>query len=469
MNQSRPYLLAFRLDGRTVVVVGGGNIGTAKVETLLGTGARIRVVDPTPSARVVELAGQDLVELRQRCFARRDLVGTSLVIAATGERKTTRRVRRWARAMRVLVNAVDDPSLCDVTVPAVVRRGPATIGITTGGTAPAAARFLRETLTDAVEAALPERTGELLDLTGSLRTELRTSGRYRYDYRTWRAELLEPGLEAVHRGQSLSALADGFVSRFADAPEPPVGRVTLVGAGPGGADLVTVRGADALRSADAVIYDRLADPELLQLAPAAAVRIPVGKSKGAGTSQDDINELLVRHALRGDHVVRLKGGDPFVFGRGSEEVDALERHGIVVEVVPGLSSVTAAPVLAGIPLTDRRDAAAMLVTTGHRAGRHRVFDDAIAGAATTIVVLMAATTADHVAAELLERGLAPTTPVAFVHAAGTRHQKVAGADLAQTQHDGCPFPSPSVMVIGPTARRVAGSADAASAAAPSMI
>ncbi len=229
------------------------------------------------------------------------------------------------------------------------------------------------------------------------------------------------------------------------------GRVTLVGAGPGGADLITVRGASALGRADVVVFDRLADPELVDLAPSRAERIAVGKGKGFGPTQQDICDVMVERARAGKHVVRLKGGDPFVFGRGREEIDAATDAGIDVDVIPGVSSALGAPALAGISLTDRRLASSFTVLTGHRCGESDHEWRAFAESGSTLVVLMAATTADAVAQRLLDHGRDPSEPVAFAHAAGTVDEQVERSDLAETAQRGCPFPSPTVMVIGAVA------------------
>lgn len=181
-----PYLLAWRLEGRTVVVVGGGSIGTAKVETLLDTGARIVVIDPTPSARTLDLARLGRIELRRRRARPTDVVRAALVVAATGDSKVNRRIRRWSRPFGAVVNAVDDKANCDVTVPAVIKRGPATIAVTTGGATPAGARFLREELTELVTAAVPEDVEPLFEHAAAARANLRRRGEYRYDYAAWR-------------------------------------------------------------------------------------------------------------------------------------------------------------------------------------------------------------------------------------------------------------------------------------------
>ncbi|MEL6981299.1 MAG: uroporphyrinogen-III C-methyltransferase [Actinomycetota bacterium] len=452
IDRPTPYVLSWRLADRKVVVVGGGSIGTAKVELLLATGARIVVVDPTPSDRVVELAGADRVTLRRRRARFVDLIGARLLVAATGCTTTNRRLRRMARVCGAVVNAVDDQANCDVTVPAIIRRGPATIAITTDGSTPAGARFLREEVTAVVDQALPEGIGEVLTGAAQAREDLRASGRYTYDYYRWRNRYFTPALAVVADGGDLGPLRRRFVERFAHPdPVPQLGRVTLVGAGPGGADLITVRGAKALAAADVVVYDRLADPELLDLAPPAAERIPVGKGKGHGATQGAINALLVERAVAGANVVRLKGGDPFVFGRGQEEVDAATDAGVPVEVVPGVSSAVAAPALAGIPLTDRRVAASFTVLTGHRATTDGSPDpDWVAASAGsgTVVVLMAATSAAGVAASLVAGGRSDDLPVAFVHAAGTEAQQSCRSTLGRVVAAGCPFPAPTVMVVG---------------------
>lgn len=449
-----PYLLAWRLVGRLVVVVGGGAIGTAKVETLLDSGARIVIFDPTPSPRVEDLTRQGRVELKRRRARPTDMVGASLVVAATGDSRTNRRLRRWAKPFGAVVNAVDDVRNCDVTVPAVIRRGPVTIGITTGGATPAGARFLREELTELVSHAIPETVDPLFEHAKRARAHLRDRGEYRYDYAAWRQLYFEPGMDAIRSGRpaAVDEVRRRFEAEFAGAVTPlRKGSVTLVGAGPGGADLITLRGARALEAADVVIYDRLADPELLDMAPAAAERIPVGKGKGFGATQDEINALLVERAAAGNKVVRLKGGDPFVFGRGAEELEAVAAAGIAATVVPGVSSALGGPALAGISVTDRRLASSFTVISGHSASLPDPRLSSLATTDSTLVVLMAASTADVLSQRLIGAGRPGSEPVAFIHAAGTEDQQVARLTLTEVADTGCPFPSPTVMVVGPVA------------------
>lgn len=234
---------------------------------------------------------------------------------------------------------------------------------------------------------------------------------------------------------------------------PKTGRITLVGAGPGRADLLPSRGARALADADVVLYDRLVDPELLSLAPPASLRIPVGNGKGFGSSQTAIDELLLEHAKSGAHVVRLKGGDAFIFGRGAEETDLAVLAGIDVEVVPGLSSSLAAPALAGIALTDRRSASGFAVISGHRAEETSYNWESFASDDLTVVVLMAATTADEVARQLLVGGRKAETAVAFVHRDGCPEEMVELTSLVEVSLLGCRFDSPTVMIVGEVTAR----------------
>lgn len=439
--------MAWRLQGKKVVVVGAGEIGEAKIETLLPAEPNIIAIDPTPSDRVRQLAKDKRVTLHTRRVCPLDLIGASLVVIATGDHEANARIAGWAKKLRVTVNAVDDPSLCDVTVPAVVERGPATIAITTNGATPAGARFLRERLTSFVGAEF----GEVLEHAKAARNELRESGAYRYDYAAWRDNYFAPAWQAVEHGdaQRIGEIRENFVGSFTNEVPGATGKVTLVGAGPGGADLITVRGARALATADVILYDRLADPELLELAPRVAVRIPVGKGKGFGVPQSEIEDLLVSHASSGSHVVRLKGGDPFVFGRGCEEVDAARAHGIPVDVIPGLTSALVAPAVAGISVTDRRLASGFSVISGHRANEDHHYDwGALAASGLTLVVLMASGSADVVAARLRDAGLDGRTGVAFVHSAGRPDEAIAHRSLNEASLSGCPFGSPSVMVVG---------------------
>ena len=260
---------------------------------------------------------------------------------------------------------------------------------------------------------------------------------------------------ARRHGVPLHAIEPATATSTARAPSSPrrdEPLVALVGAGPGDPRLITRRGAELLARADVVLYDRLCSPELLADASPRALLVSVGKSKGAGTTQAEIERLLVEHALRGRRVVRLKGGDPFLFGRGSEEHAALAEHGIDVEVVPGVSSALAAPLYAGIAVTERGVSASCTIVSGHRLDDDYDWD-AMAALGGTLVVLMAASTASVIADRLLGAGLPSDEPVAIVASASLPSQRVEHTDLAGLARRGAPIDSPAVLVIGAVAGR----------------
>ena len=307
-----------------------------------------------------------------------------------------REVAAAAEARRILVNAVDDPETATAYTGAVVRRGDATIAISTGGRAPALAALLRE----ALDAVLPRELDAWISAAEAERPAWKREG---VPLATRRPLLL----------RKLNALYASEPAASGAAPVPP-GFVSLVGGGPGDPGLLTRRAAERLASADVVLYDALVDAEVLRLAPRAHC-FYVGKRSGRpSVSQRAIERLLVRAARQGKRVVRLKCGDPFVFGRGGEEVQALAAAGVPFEVVPGVSSAIAAPALAGIPVTHRGLAAAFAVVSGHHAATYGPILDGFAPASLTLVVLMGVAERGAIAARLVARGWSPETPAAVV-------------------------------------------------------
>lgn len=445
----RGYTTVWRLARRKVLVVGGGPVAEGKVEGLLDTGADLHVVSPDLTPRLADLHAGGAFGWHRRTFDPADLRDAVLVFAATGDVETNRLIHGHAKELGVVVNAVDDPERCDVTIPAVVRRGPVTVAITTDGVLPAGARFLREE----IDRLLPADLGELVETGARIRRALREDGRYRYDYRAWLEGFFEPGMATLadEGPAGLARVAAEFGAGFDAGGPPRTGSLTLVGAGPGDPRLITVAGRDALRTADVVLYDRLVDRRLLGHAPAAAVRIPVGKKPGEGWDQAEINRVVVEHASAGSHVVRLKGGDPFLYGRGAEEIAEVAAAGIPVTVVPGVTSAIAGPEAAGISLTRRGVSSSFAVITGHRAGGDEHDWPALAAGVDTIVVLMGVATAAEIAARLVAAGRPGNEPVAVVSDATTERQQVAHLTLGEMASSGCPLPSPAVIVIGTVA------------------
>lgn len=305
-------MVSWRLAGRRVVVVGGGAVAEAKVTGLLDTGARVVVVAPEVVPRLAALAEAGTIVWVRRRVRRRHLRPAALVVAATDDGATNAWVCRAARRSGALVNAVDDPEHCDVTVPAVLRRGPATVAITTDGASPAAARFLREHLST----ILPAELDQVVALAGAARSQLRHEGRYRYDYYAWKQRFFEPAVEAIAAGRGPGAveeLARRLVAGF-DAPSPlRPGRLSVVGTGPGDPELVTVRAARLLAEADVVLHDDSAAEAVLALAPVAALRVAVGDLDrgldGGEAERTSVEQAVVDHVRAGASVVVLTGGD----------------------------------------------------------------------------------------------------------------------------------------------------------------
>jgi uroporphyrin-III C-methyltransferase / precorrin-2 dehydrogenase / sirohydrochlorin ferrochelatase len=488
-SPSPSYYPAFLdLRGRRVVVVGGGAVATAKVEGLLPCApARLVVVAPRASATIARLADTGALEWRARRYRRGDLAGADVAFGASDDRAVNAAVATEARARRVPVLAVDDAPNCDFIAPAVVRRGRLTLAISTNGRSPAMARHVREWL----ERELPERWDSLLEVATRARERLDPEQRRAIPTQAWQAALAAAA-EALAREDhdleaAVAALLDHLQPGSSSDPPPaprPVqgggeprdasspaggGLVSLVGAGPGDPELLTVRAVERLRRADAVVYDRLIPDRVLALCRPDAELYDVGKVPGChGQTQADINALLVRLGASGRRVVRLKGGDPYVFGRGGEEALALIEAGIPWEVVPGVSAALAAPAAAGIPVTHRGRAAAVTIATGHCAAGSDDHDwAALARTRGTLVFLMGVGRLERIAEQLLAHGRAPDEPAAVVEWATTPRQRThtaALADIARVAR-AAGARAPAVLVVGPTVALGAQLADALAAAA----
>ncbi len=414
------YPVFLDLRGRRAVVIGGGAVAEQKVHGLIAAGAHVTLVSPETTPPLADLARRGAIEIRRRPYRPGDLAGAWLAIAASDDRAVNEAA--WAEAERVGVplNAVDDLEHCSFIAPAIHREGDITVAVSTGGKSPALAVRLRQRIARLVGRA----EARLCALLGELRPEL--AGRVpdaRARTALWYEIVDSDVIEFVRRGD-----IEGARGRIEEllGPHPlspsPFGRggtVYLVGAGPGDPGLITAQGLELLRSAEVVVYDRLVSPALVAAAPASAERVFVGKHPHeTGTRQQDINALLVDRARRGRTVIRLKGGDPFVFGRGAEECEALRTAGVPFQVIPGVTSATAVPAAAGIPVTHRGVASAFAVVAGHECdGRSDLDWDALARLP-TLVVLMGLSALPDIVARLRAQGMAPDTPAAVI-ASGT--------------------------------------------------
>ncbi len=419
------YFPAFLdLVGRDVLVVGGGEVAARKVRLLSDAGARVTVV---AKRLVPELAGDGHLTIVRRGFVAGDVLGKALAVAATDDREVNRRVAEAGAAAGIPVNVVDDPSLSTFIVPAIVQRGEVVVAVSTGGASPVLARRIRAR----IEEALPARLGALAAFARRLRRVLRARiADFGERRRVWEAVLDGPVGEAVLAGRETEAEA-----RLERVLSGKTGRgsVALVGAGPGDPELLTLKAVRLIQSADVIIYDKLVSPEALGHARRDALRIYVGKSRGNHTlPQEEINQLIAHHARQGRRVVRLKGGDPFIFGRGGEELEHLRAEGIEVEVVPGVTAATACAAVASVPLTHRGTAEAVVLVTGQGSHGAPAIDwAALARLNQTIAVYMGVAAAPRIAAELTQAGLDPATPLAIVENATLPQQRTLYGTLAE--------------------------------------
>ena len=451
-----PYYPAFLdLRHKRVVVIGAGEVATVKVRGLLPCGPEpLVVIAPEASTYVKEAATQGHLEWHERPYQDGDLEGADLAFGATNDRCLNARVADEARRRKVQVLAVDDIPNCDFIAPSLVRRGDVIVAISTGGRSPAFARWVRERF----DRELPAYWGDLLDVAASVRDRL---GERRAHVRPsqW-IDALDVDLERLVQSGDLDAAKARLETRLTTTTTEAAatGFVSLVGAGPGDPELLTLRGLRLLQHADAVVHDRLIPASLLDYCRAETPRFDVGKTPGHhACPQEAINELLIRLAREGKRVVRLKGGDPFVFGRGGEEALALSRVGIPCEIVPGVSSALAAPAAAGIPVTHRGMAASVTIATGHPRSESTDGEDhdwaALAATRGTLVFLMAVENLEQIVSQLLANGRAADEPAAMVQSGTTPDQRVVRAQLGMlveiTREAG--IRSPAVLVVGPTA------------------
>ncbi len=438
------------LKGQKVLVVGGGDVALRKVSLLERCGALITLVAPQIAPALMERAAAGTLKLAFREFIPDDLQGAHLVIVATAQRALNRWIARLADARSIPVNVVDDREASRFIVPAIIDRDPVLVAVSTGGTSPVLARRLRERL----EAFIPKRFGDLAlwlrELREASRRRLRGTGERR---RYFEAVIDGPAARRFIEGDRRGALriARQLLSTTSAAPRP-AGSVTLVGAGPGDPELLTLKALRALQDADVILHDRLVSDTVLDLARRDATLICVGKTAGgAGTEQARIHGLLIEHAQAGRRVVRLKGGDPFVFGSGGEELEALARAHIDFSVVPGITAAAGCAAYAGIPLTHREYAHSVSFVTGHAdAGGNEPDWRSLARPGATAVFYMGLGRLDHIATKLIEHGAAGTRPAAIIAQGTTAAQRVIAATLASIRDvaSRANLQSPALLVVG---------------------
>ena len=416
------------LRGRHCLLVGGGEVARRKAETLLRAGATLRLVAPAIDPGLGELVRQRGGELRLRAFEPRDVDDVWLAVAATDDEAVNRQVRDVARQRGVLVNVVDQPALCDFIFPSIIDRDPMVIAVSSGGRAPLLARLLRARL----ETTIPAGYGRLAAWMGRFRPQVKAriaggTARRRFWERVLEGQIGETflaGREAEAERLLTASLTAGTVDE--------VGEVYLVGAGPGDPDLLTFRALRLMQKADVVLYDRLVAAPILDLVRKEAERIHVGKERDRHTlPQSRINQLLIDLARSGKRVLRLKGGDPFIFGRGGEEIEHLAEAGISFQVVPGITAASGCASYAGIPLTHRDFAQSVRFVTGHlKDGSPDLNWPELAHADQTLVFYMGLLGLPHICRQLVAHGLDDQTPIALIQQGTTPNQQVWVATLA---------------------------------------
>ncbi|MES2682696.1 MAG: siroheme synthase CysG [Pseudomonadota bacterium] len=421
-----PWLpITLRLSGARVLVVGGGEVAARKVRLLLKASPRIEIVALELNAELAALAEQGVVSVIGKAFDANQLQGCRLVIAATDDRDLNRQVAAAADAANVPVNCVDDPAPSSFITPSLVERAPLWVAISSGGAAPVLARRLRER----IEALLPAGYGRLAAFMERHRPQVKALA-VEQRRALWEQFLDGPGPERLLVGDEAAAAIE---LESLIHGEPARGEVYLVGAGPGDPDLLTFRALRLMQQADVVLFDRLVSPAIMELVRRDAERVFVGKKRNQHTvPQDEINSELVRYAKAGKRVLRLKGGDPFIFGRGGEEIAELSAHGIAFQVVPGITAASGCAAYAGIPLTHRDYAQSVVFVTGHaRADGVLTLNwDQLARRGQTVVFYMGVVTLPRVCAELMAHGLPADWPIALVEDGTHPTQRVVIGTLA---------------------------------------
>lgn len=433
--------------GKRCVVVGGGEVALRKATLLVRAGARLHVVAPDLCAALKTLCEQSgslvcPIEFQPCCLG-----GATLVIAATDSLEVNTRVSEHAQTLRIPVNVVDQPELCTFIVPAIVDRSPILVAISSGGASPILARSIK----GLIDSLLPARVDRLAGLLRELRAAIKKKvPDFSQRTRFWE-KILEGDIpELVYSGKEQEAREK--ILKQADNPSPEQGEVYLVGAGPGDPELLTLKALRLMHKADIVLYDRLVSEAILLKLRPDADKVFVGKARSDhAVPQEDLNSMLVRLAKEGKKVLRLKGGDPFIFGRGGEEIETLAEAGVAFQVVPGITAASGCATYAGIPLTHRDYSQSVRFLTGHiRDGGVPLNWSLLAQEQQTLAFYMGLSGLAIICEELLAHGMEKDMPVAVIQQGTTRDQKVSVGTLEsiveQARNDD--IQPPTLIIIG---------------------
>lgn len=421
--------LFHNLQGRKVLLIGGGAIALRKARLLTSSGANLHVIAPTISEELMQLIQLHAGSFTLHSYQASNIKDYVLIVAATDDTETNQRVSADAQHLNIPVNVVDNPALSTVIFPAIVDRSPIIVAISSSGSSPVLTRLLRAKL----ETLLPSSYAKLALLAEKFREKVKKHFSHPEQRRIfWENALQSPIAEQVLAGreqqaeQQLQQLLDNTKD------QPPLGEVYLIGAGPGDPDLLTFRALRLMQQADVVLYDRLVAPAIIELCRRDADRVYVGKQRSNhSVPQEDINQLLVSLAQQGKRVVRLKGGDPFIFGRGGEEIETLADYNIPFQVVPGITAASGCAAYAGIPLTHRDYAQSVRFVTGHlKNGTIDLPWQELVAKGQTVVFYMGLVGLSSICQKLIEYGQATDTPIALIEQGTTEAQRVFTGTLA---------------------------------------
>ena len=459
------FPLFFKLTNQPVLIVGGGEVAQRKADLLSRAGACITILAPQISQEIHQLLSDERHTLITAHYDKKYIDGKRIVIAGTDDEALNHQVHADCKALNIPVNVVDTPPLCDFIFPAIVDRNPIVIGISSNGKAPVLARLTRARL----ETLIPQGYGKLAKLAGDMRDEVKSkiptlTGRRQFWEKAFEGKVselmfaghsveaeqaLKQQLEQTH--QQLSSNSD-----VKQADPKSVGEVYIVGAGPGDPELLTFKALRLMQQADIVYYDALVSREVLDLCRRDADKVFVGKKRSNhAVAQQGINQLMIDAASSGKRVVRLKGGDPFVFGRGGEEIQALRAAGIAYQVVPGITAAGAASCYTGIPLTHRDYAQSVRFVTGFlKSGEPNTGFAALTNPNETVIFYMGLHSLERLTKGLMDAGRSPQTPIAIISQASMPTQQVMTGTLADivAKHEANPLPTPALLIVGEVAK-----------------
>ncbi len=439
----------FNIAQRPCIVIGGGDVATRKVIMLRKAQGQVIVISPELCEELREMHAQGEIDYVPAEFHAEQLTSACLVIAATDDEAVNEAVSVAAKRLNIPVNVVDAPALCTFTMGSVIDRSPVVIAISSEGNAPVLARHIRSK----IETMLPAAYGRIAAIAGEFRDQVKAKfSNLPARRRFWEDVLNGPLVERVLSGQEQAAreLLGELLSQQQDAPTR--GEVYLVGGGPGDPDLLTFRALRLMQQCDVCVYDKLVSKEVMELVRRDAELVYVGKSRDQHTlPQEEINALLAKLALEGKRVLRLKGGDPFIFGRGGEEIETLMQHGVPFQVVPGITAANGVSSYAGIPLTHRDYAQACLFITGHlKDGTIDLDWQAMARPKQTVVIYMGLVGLEQICSKLIAQGVSPEMPAAVIQQGTTQKQRVVESTLQHLAADvaAAGLKPPSLTIIG---------------------